>query len=363
MAEPQTMPELPKTYKAAVYDKPGEVSTEVRELDMPEPGHGEILVKLSHSGVCHSDLCIMTSSWNGLPFPTLAGQVGGHEGAGKIVKLGPGSVGVKVGDRVGIKWMADICGTCPACLEGYDGICFNGKVSGYYTPGTFQQYVLAPANYVTPIPDGLPSSEAAPLLCAGITVYSALRKSGARSGQWVAILGAGGGLGHIACQIASKGMAMRVIGIDADAKKDWVMEGGAEHFVGLSEGDTAAKVLELTGGLGVSAALVLTAANAAYASAPGMLKFGGRLVCVGLPSGEMKPIATAFPQVLVAKAQSIVGVTIGNRQESIETLDLARRGLIKTHCRVEKMDKLTEIFKEMEGGKLQGRVVLDLETE
>jgi hypothetical protein len=121
------------------------------------------------------------------------------------------------------------------------------------------------------------------------------------------------------------------------------MQSGAEHFVGLSEGDTAAKVLELTGGLGVSAALVLTAANGAYASAPGMLKFGGRLVCVGLPEGEMKPIATAFPQILVAKAQSIVGVAVGNRQEAIETLELASRGLVKTHFRVEKMDKLTDV--------------------
>lgn len=202
---------------------------------------------------------------------------------------------------------------------------------------------------MTPIPDGLSSAEAAPMLCAGVTVYSALRKSGAKSGQWVALLGAGGGLGHIACQIASKGMAMRVIGIDADAKKDLVMQSGAEHFVGLSEGDTAAKVLELTGGLGVSAALVLTAANGAYASAPGMLKFGGRLVCVGLPEGEMKPIATAFPQILVAKAQSIVGVAVGNRQEAIETLELASRGLIKSHYRVEKMDKLTEVSSVLEG--------------
>lgn len=237
-----------------------------------------------------------------------------------------------------------------ACLEGHDGVCFNGKVSGYFTPGTFQQYVLAPASYVTPIPDGLSSAEAAPMLCAGVTVYSALRKSGAQSGQWVALLGAGGGLGHIACQIASKGMAMRVIGIDADAKKGLVMESGAEHFVGLSGGDTAAKVLELTGGLGVSAALVLTAANGAYASAPDMLKFGGRLVCVGYPEGEMKPIATAFPQNLIAKAQSIIGVAVGNRQEAIETLELASRGLIKTHYRVEKMDKLTEVSSVVEDG-------------
>lgn len=306
----------------------------------------------------------MTCSWRGLPAPTPANQVGGHEGVGKIVKLGPGaeSQGVKVGDRVGIKWMAGICFNCPPCLEGHDGVCANGKISGYYTPGTFQQYVVSPANYVTPIPDGLDSAEAAPFLCAGVTVFSALRKSGAESGQWIAVLGAGGGLGHLACQMASKGMALRVIGIDADAKKDFVLQSGAEHFIGLSEGDTAAKVNELTGGLGVQAAIVLTAANGAYASAPQMIKFGGRVVCVGLPEGDMQPIATAFPQVLVAKAQSIVGVAVGNRKEAIETLEMAARGVVKTHLKVEKLENLTQIFEDMHAMKLQGRVVVDLTT-
>lgn len=247
-----------------------------------------------------------------------------------------------------------------ACLEGRDGVCFNGKVSGYYTPGTFQQYVLSPANYVTPIPDGLDSAEAAPMLCAGVTVYSALRKSGVESGQWVALLGAGGGLGHLGVQIASKGMAMRVIGVDADEKKDLVLKSGAEHFVGLSVGDTAKAVKELTGGIGVQAVVVLTAANAAYATAAPMLKYGGRLVCVGLPEGDMKPIATAFPQVIIAKELSVIGVAVGNRKEAIEVLDMAKRGIVKTHFRVEKMDKLTEVFEQMEQAKLHGRVVLDL---
>lgn len=116
----------------------------------------------------------MTNSWSILPAPTAAGQVGGHEGVGKIVKLGPGSEssGVKVGDMVGVKWISAICGNCPACLEGSDGVCFNQKISGFYTPGTFQQYVIGPANYVTPIPEGLEAAAAAPVLCAGVTVYS-----------------------------------------------------------------------------------------------------------------------------------------------------------------------------------------------
>jgi propanol-preferring alcohol dehydrogenase len=316
----------------------------------------------THSGVCHSDLGVMTNSWRGLPFPTPQGQVGGHEGVGSIVKLGPGSEaqGVKVGDRVGVKWLAGICYNCPACLEGIDASCTAGKVSGYYTPGTFQQYVLSPANYVTPIPEGLESADAAPMLCAGVTVYSALRKSGVQSGQTVAILGAGGGLGHLAVQIASKGMAMRVIGIDADEKKDLVLASGAEHFIPLSVGDTAKAVMDLTGGIGAHAAIVVTAANAAYATSVDMIKYNGTVVCVGVPEGDLKPIASAFPTSIIMKSLKIVGSAVGNRKEAIDTLDMAARGIIRTHYRTEKMEKLTQIFEQMHAMKLQGRVVLDL---
>ncbi|KAK5014688.1 hypothetical protein LTR60_003232 [Cryomyces antarcticus] len=350
---------LPKKYKAAVYDKPGSISTKIEELDMPEPGPGEVLINLTHSGVCHSDMGVMMNSWFALPAPTQAGQVGGHEGVGKIVKMGPGteSAAVKVGDRVGVKWVS----ATSACLEGHDGVCFNQKVSGYYTPGTFQQYVIGPANYVTPIPDNLDSAAAAPLLCAGVTVYSALRKSEAKSGQFVVILGAGGGLGHLAVQIASRGIGLRVIGIDHGSKEKLVTDSGAEAFIDHTKGNAEEEVKKLTGGMGAHAVIVLTAANGAYASAMDLLRFGGTLVCVGIPEGDPLPIAKAYPQILVAKAQRIVGVAVGDRQEAIETLDLAARGVVKSHFRTAKMDELTSIFEDMFEGKLQGRVVLDLQ--
>ncbi|KXT03405.1 hypothetical protein AC579_7271 [Pseudocercospora musae] len=355
--------DIPKKYKAVIYDEPGKVSTKVVELDTPEPGPGEVLINLTHSGVCHSDLGVMTNRWAGLPFPTQPGQVGGHEGVGKVVKLGPATENsaIKVGSRVGIKWISAICDSCPACLSGHDGVCFNQRVSGYYTPGTFQQYVLGPASYVTPIPESLSSDAAAPMLCAGVTVYSALKKSGAKAGDWVVLLGAGGGLGHLATQIASRGMGMRVIGIDAGSKKELATECGAEVFIDHTQGNAEEQVKKATGGLGAQAVLVLTAANAAYASAMGMLKFGGTCVCVGLPEGELKPIATAFPQFLVAKAQKIIGVAVGDRRDAIETLEFAERGLVKTHFRTAKMEELTAIFEEMDKGELKGRVVLDLQ--
>lgn len=307
-----------------------------------------MLINLTHSGVCHSDFGVMTCSWAGLPYPTQPGQVGGHEGIGKVVKLGPGteSSPVKVGDRVGIKWLASACGGCPACLEGHDGVCFNQKISGYYHPGTFQQYAVGPAHYVTPIPDSLSSEAAAPLLCAGVTVYSALRKSGTLSGNWVVVLGAGGGLGHLACQFAARGMGLRVIGVDAPDKEKLALDSGAEHFIGLGKGEgksTAEQVKALTGGLGAHAVLVMTAANGAYAEACDMLRFGGTCVCVGIPEGKPVPIGSALPQFIIAKELRVVGVAVGSRRDAIETLDFAARNLVKVHYRIEKMDKLAEV--------------------
>ncbi|KAH8776738.1 chaperonin 10-like protein [Diaporthe sp. PMI_573] len=355
---------LPSKHKAMIYDQPGKISTKLVELDVPEPGAGDVLIKLTHSGVCHSDLGIMLNGWKQLPFPTEAGQVGGHEGVGVIVKMGPGTekAEVKVGDRVGIKWLADICGSCPPCMAGYEAACFKQKVSGYFWPGTFQQYVTSSAFYVTPIPLALSSDAAAPMLCAGVTVYSALRKSNTQSGEWVVLLGAGGGLGHLAVQIASRGMGLRVIGIDNGSKKDIVLESGAEHFIDFTASkDVTKEVMDLTGGLGAHSVIVLTAANAAYSMGMDLLRFGGTLVCVGIPEGDLKAISTAYPQTLIAKAQTIVGVAVGNRKEAIETLDLAARGIIKTHFRTEKMEKLTEAFEQMHKGELNGRVVLELQ--
>lgn len=377
--------ELPKKYKAAVYDKPGTISTKIEELDMPEPGAGEVLINLTHSGVCHSDMGVMMNAWSILPFPTQAGQVGGHEGVGKIVKMGPATdnSAVKLGDRVGIKWMAGICEACEPCRAGMDANCFNGvrspfspppsripdsvnltngqKISGYYTPGTFQQYVLSPANYVTPIPEGLDSAAAAPLLCAGVTVYSALRKANAESGQWVIIMGAGGGLGHLAVQFSARGIGHRVIGIDHSSKKDIVLESGAEHFIPVDGTESMVDaVKEVTNGLGAHAVVVCTANNAAYGESANLLRFGGRVVCVGIPEGDVVPMKSASPGLLVGKALQIVGSAVGTRKEAIETMDFAARGIVKTHYRTEKMEKLTEIFQEMHEQKLQGRVVLDL---
>ena len=253
------------------------------------------------------------------------------------------------------------------CLAGADGLCFKQQISGYFKPGTFQQYVTGPAHYVTPIPENLDSAQAAPMLCAGVTVYAALKRSKVQPGEWVVIVGAGGGLGHLAVQLASAGMGLRVIGVDHSSKEELVKKSGAEHFVDITQfpkddGGKAigAHVKALADGLGAHAVIVCTANNTAYGQALGFLRFNGTLVCVGIPEHDPVAIATANPGLIIANQFNIVGSAVGNRQDAIDTLRFAERGIIKAHIRTEKMDALTGVFKEMEEGKLQGRVVLDL---
>ena len=155
-------------------------------------------------------------------------------------------------------------------------------------------------------------------------------------------------------------MAYRVIGVDAGSKKDLAMECGAEVFIDHTKSNVEEEVKKITGGLGAQAVLVLTAANGAYASAANLVKFGGTIVCVGIPEGEMKAIAGAYPQIMIVKALTIRGVAVGDRKEAIETLEFAERGIVKTHFKTEKMDALTKVFEGMDRGELQGRVVLDL---
>jgi propanol-preferring alcohol dehydrogenase len=233
------------------------------------------------------------------------------------------------------------------CLAGVDGLCVEATVSGYFRPGTFQQYVVGPADYVTPIPDGLDAADAAPMLCAGVTMYDSLKKAGAHGGEWVVISGAGGGLGHIGVQIAARGLGLRVIGIDHASKRELVEASGAEHFLDFAAFPTdeavVAEVKRLTGGTGAHAALVATANHRAYDQALHFLRFNGTLVCVGVPEGVARPIASWKPGVLMTRQLSIAGGCVGNRRDALEVLDFAARGVVRSHHTLVKLDKLTEV--------------------
>jgi len=170
----------------------------------------------------------------------------------------------------------------------------------------------------------------------------------------------------VAVQLASRGFALRVIGIDADAKKELVLKSGAEEFVGIGSRekpvDTAEEVMRLTDNEGVKAVVVVAAVNGAYANSLKMLKFGGRVVCVGIPDGDPVAIASAAPQLLIAKEASVVGSSVGTRKDAIEVLDFAARGVIKVHTKTEPLKNLTQVFQDMSEAKLEGRVVVDLKN-
>ncbi|KAI1628220.1 putative alcohol dehydrogenase [Exophiala viscosa] len=359
---------LPSRHTAIIYDNPGTPSVQIVTVDTPRPGPGDVLVRITHSGVCHSDWGVMTRRQGDVGPPAQAGQIGGHEGVGEIVAFGSETeqTGLKLGDRVGIKWMARICGHCLPCMAGRDGCCLNGTISGYGSPGTFQQYVLAPATYVTPIPDSLANEVAAPMLCGGITVYAALRKCGAKPGDAVIVTGGTGGLGHLALQFGARGMGFRMIALDYGDKKPFAEECGAEHYFDVSRYGSdavqlAADVKRVTPqGLGASAVIVCTASNDAYAAALDFVRFGGTVVCVGVPEGAPVAIATAEPARLINQEICIRGSVVGNRMDAIEAMEMVARGVVQVQVTVQPMSSLMDIFDRMNKRQLQGRMVLDM---
>lgn len=202
------------------------------------------------------------------------------------------------------------------------------------------------------------------MLCAGMTVHSALRRARTQPGQWVVVSGAGGGLGHIAVQLASRALGLQVVGVDSRSKRDLVLESGAKHFVEVGAFETSdalsAHIKQLCDGLGAHAVVVCTAANAAYGQATSFLRFNGTLVCVGIPEGEDRLVTGTAPGAMIANQFTMTGSAVGNQEDAVAMLNYAAKGVIKTQISVQPMSTLTSVFERMQQGKLQGRVVLDL---
>lgn len=235
-------------------------------------------------------------------------------GVGEVLTHGPGVTSPPVGAKVGIKYAASACHSCANCLQGGETTCTSAadfKLSGYMHPGTFQQYVVSPARYVTPIPAALEAdlAAAAPLMCGGVSVYAALRRAGVKQGDWVVVSGAGGGLGHLAVQYA-RVLGGRVLGVDAGAKEALVRELGAEAFFDFtafgSDEALAAEVREATGG-GAQIVLMCASSTRAYASGMMWLGFRGKLCCLGLPEPESEPALAANILGMVQMELTIMG--------------------------------------------------------
>nr|BAV14014.1 mannitol-1-phosphate dehydrogenase [Pholiota microspora] len=351
---------IPNTQRAAIITQLSAPYTLTDSHPVTRPAElapGQCLVKLEYSGVCHSDLHIRNGDWATKATIPL---VGGHEGIGRIVAVGEYSDSkVKVGDRVGLKWIAKVCGKCEMCWKGYESSCLTSFSSshGFKLDGTFQEYAVSYCNYVTPIPEGLDGASATPLLCAGLTVYKALKQTNLGVGQWVAISGAGGGLGHLAVQYAVA-MGLRVLAIDTgEEKKKLCLSLGAEKWVDFKEStNLIADVQAAADGMGPEAAVIAAGDARPFNQAVMYLRLKGTLVCVGMPAGNA---LLSFPiTLLIAKSLTIVGSSIGNQQDIAEALRIAVLGKVKCQYEVRKLEDINDVLKDLEAGKIAGRIVI-----
>jgi propanol-preferring alcohol dehydrogenase len=338
-----------KKMKAAVVRAFGQPLA-LEEVDVPAPGHGQILVKTEACGVCHTDLHAASGDWPlkpNLPF------IPGHEGIGTVAALGAGVTAVKEGERVGVPWLYSACGHCEYCLSAWETVCPEAQFGGYTKNGGFAEYILADPNYVAHIPKGLGAKEAAPLICAGITTYKGIKQTRARPGEWLAISGIGG-LGHLGIQYA-KAMGLKVCAIDIDDQKlAHAKKLGADLVFNAKNGDPAAQLKKETGG-GAHGVLITAPSLPAFKQGVGMTRKLGTCVLVGLPPGE-------FPVPLfdvVANCISIVGSFVGNRKDMAEALAFAAAGKVKADIELQPLSAINDVFKRLAHGDVPSRVVID----
>lgn len=323
----------------------------IGQIRVPEPEHGEILVKVTACGVCHSDLHAVDGDWTPPPVIPL---IPGHEVAGTVAKLGPGVSGFAVGDEVGVPWMYSACGQCEFCLAGMETICKQGEATGYTKPGGYAEYMIASAAFVGRLPKGTDPYAMAPILCAGVTTYRGLKRTGARPGQWVAVIGIGG-LGHIAIQYA-RAMGLRVAAVDvSDDKLKLASSLGAEVVVNGAETDPAAAIQEKIGG--AHAAVVTAVASRAFEQAILMLRPAGTVSYIGLPGGKSDEIRASI-SAIVNWELTVRGSNVGTRQDLNEAIAFAANGLVKAKIRTIALEEINATLDEMRQGKIVGRVVL-----
>lgn len=324
---------------------------EVKEVEVPEAGYGQVLVRVKTCGVCHTDLHAAQGDW---PVKPKLPLIPGHEGVGVVEKLGDGVTSLKIGDRVGIPWLFSACGECDYCLTGWETLCQQQLNGGYSADGAYAQYCVAPAAYVARIPDELNDVDAAPILCAGVTTYKALKVANIKPGEWVAIYGIGG-LGHVALQYA-KAMGYNVVAVDIHQEKlELAKELGADVTVNGSETDPIQVIQEQVGG--VHAAISVAVTKKAFEQAYKSVRRGGSLVVVGLPNADL-PIPI-FDTVL--NGVTVKGSIVGTRKDMQEALDFAARGKVRAIIETQPLEKINEIFERMEKGQINGRVVLTLD--
>lgn len=322
----------------------------IEEVVTPAPGPGQVLVKVETSGLCHTDIHAARGDWPVKPAPPF---IPGHEGVGLVERVGEGVTRLHEGDRVAVPWLGWACGACEACASGWETLCPNAKYTGYTVNGGFAEYVVADAAFVGLVPAAIDPLDAAPLTCAGVTTYKAVKVSGARSSDLVAVFGIGG-LGHMAVQYARIAGAT-VAAVDLlDSKLDVAREVGATYTVN-AETDDPAEAIQALGG--ADAAIVLAATPRACEQAFASLKRNGTLVLVGLPADNIMHLPI-FETVL--KGIKVVGSLVGTRVDLAETFDLHADGRTTVVRETHQLDHVNEAMAQVLEGGVDARIVFDL---
>ena len=322
----------------------------IEDRPLPEPAANQVRVRIETCGLCHTDIHAARGDWPvrpALPF------VPGHEGVGIVEASGERVGFVEVGDRVAIPWLADACGHCDQCVSGWETLCLAQHNSGYSVDGGYAQYALAHGDYVVNVPQGLDPLDAAPLSCAGVTAYKAVKISGARPGTRVLISGIGG-LGHLALQYARIAGAETVAVDVTDEKLALARELGADHVIDARVQDVAAETARLGG---AHAAVSLAVSNDSFQAAYASLRRGGTLVLVALPAGGKLELPV-FDTVL--NGTSVVGSIVGTRQDLAEVFRLHALGRTRVIRESRRLEDVNACFEEVLAGKVSARLVFDL---
>ncbi|MGW9229700.1 alcohol dehydrogenase AdhP [Pseudorhizobium sp. NPDC055634] len=342
---------MSSTMRAAVVTEFGKPLT-IQEVPIPEPGPGEVLVKVMACGVCHTDLHAAEGDW---PVRPTLPFIPGHEATGIVAKLGPGVTNLREGDAVGVAWLHDACLHCEYCETGWETLCEQQHNTGYSCNGGFAEYVIAAAAFAAPLPRDVDFTAIAPILCAGVTTYKGLKETEARPGEWVVVSGVGG-LGHVGLQYA-KAMGLKVVAVDVSADKlRLANELGADLAVDAGSGTAIEEVVEATGG-GAHGVLVTAVSPPAFAQAIGMTRRRGTVSLVGLPPGH-------FPTPIfdvVLKRITIRGSIVGTRRDLDEAIAFAADGKVNATIRTAPLEEINDIFAKLKEGRVDGRMVLDLQ--
>ena len=321
---------------------------ELVEREIPQPAAGEVRIKVEACGICHSDAVVKAGQWPGLMFP----RVPGHEVAGVIEEVGPGVTEWKKGERVGVGWHGGHCFVCESCRRGDFITCVNEQITGVTRDGGYAQYMIARHEAVASMPEGLDAAEAGPLLCAGITTFNALRHSGARMGDLVAVQGVGG-LGHLGIQFAAKA-GYRTVGIGRGSENAALAKKlGATEYID-SNATNAAQALRTMGGARV---ILATAPSAkAMAEVLGGLGVDGKLLVVGVP---FDPIPVSAVE-LVLQRRDVKGWPSGTAVDSEDTLRFSVRTGVRPMIEKFPLKEVKKAYERMESGNAQFRVVLTM---